>query len=301
MPRNQRVLFLALTLAVVTASHSLAQTVRLRPTNAIYVDAVGAALNKPEGVASDGKSVLVVADTGNRRLVIFDQLNEGFKPRDEVRLAQVPFPIRVGIDSKGEILALDGKSHRLARLTAAGEFKSFVEVPVDSRQEETILRSFAIDSRDNLYLLNVSAGKIVVLDPGGAVVREIAFPPEVGFLSDLTVTSTGVLFAIDTSNRQVFSASKDDAILASVTEPMTEDMAFPTAIAADTWGHLYLADKSGGGIVIVGQNGSFEGRQSQLGWREGFLRYPTGLAASGDYLFVADRGNNRVQRFEIVQ
>jgi hypothetical protein len=82
---------------------------------------------------------------------------------------------------------------------------------------------------------------------------------------------------------------------------MADDMTLPSGIAADGEGYLFLADNHGSGIVVLGQDGSFRGRESAMGWKEGFLRYPTGVSASKDLLFVADRGNNRVQVFTIVR
>jgi len=56
------------------------------------------------------------------------------------------------------------------------------------------------------------------------------------------------------------------------------------------------------GTSMGGPDGSFRGRQSERGWKTGFLRYPTGLCVlGGDTLVVADRGNNRVQEFTIAQ
>jgi len=77
-------------------------------------------------------------------------------------------------------------------------------------------------------------------------------------------------------------------------------MAFPTAIASDRRGHLFVADQTGGGIVVLGADGSFLGRQAGRGWTQGLLRYPSGLCvADGGLLFVADRENDRVSVFTI--
>jgi hypothetical protein len=68
----------------------------------------------------------------------------------------------------------------------------------------------------------------------------------------------------------------------------------------DDTGRIAIADLSDGGIVFLGPDGSFRGRQSAMGWKEGLLRYPSGLAAGPPgLLFVADRGNNRVAVFAV--
>jgi len=61
-------------------------------------------------------------------------------------------------------------------------------------------------------------------------------------------------------------------------------------------------DENGAGLVTLGQDGSFLGRQLAMGWSEGFLYYPSQMCANGrDELFIADRGNSRVQVFSIVK
>ena len=96
-------------------------------------------------------------------------------------------------------------------------------------------------------------------------------------------------------------ARKNDEALSVLSEIPQDQTEFPTHIAADAVGYLFIADEYNGGIVVFRQDGTFVGRQSRMGWKEGFLRYPTGLCAANGLLFVADRGNNRIQEFEILK
>ena len=161
-------------------------------------------------------------------------------------------------------------------------------------------RSFVVDREGRLVVLEVGQARVIVLGSDGKVLRQIAFPREPGFLSDLAVDDKGTVFAIDSVGRRVFAVKSADAILAPLTGPMMEDLAFPTAIAVDARGRLFIADQNEGGLVILGADGSFRGRQAGMGWKEGQLRYPSGLCAGATgTLFVADRENNRVQMFEV--
>jgi len=65
--------------------------------------------------------------------------------------------------------------------------------------------------------------------------------------------------------------------------------------------HL-LSCENGSGIIILGQDGSFLGRQLSMGWNEGLLYYPTQMCINekGE-VFIADRGNSRVQIFTLVK
>ena len=59
-----------------------------------------------------------------------------------------------------------------------------------------------------------------------------------------------------------------------------------------------MVDQYGNGIVVLGADGSFQGRQLAIGWGDGVLYYPGQLCinARGE-AFIADRSNNRVQIF----
>ena len=286
---------------LLAGSVAVAQDVKLRPLRPVYIDSLGTAINAPEGVAYDGSSRLVVADTGNRRLVLFDVTEESVSASAEFRLSEVPAPVRVRFDSAGNILALDGKSHRVARVGADGTFKAYVEIKPASGQKAVFIKSFDVDDEDNLYLLDTAGARVVVVDKVGDLRRTVAFGPEIRFLSDLTVNSVGTIFAIDSTGRNVFVARKSFDVFAPLIESMREDLDFPTAITVDRAGFLYISDTGGNTIAVFGENGSFQGRHSNRGRTQGFLWQPAGLATDGNLLFVADRGNNRVQVFEIVR
>lgn len=289
-------LTLGLLLIALAAGPLSSQEVRLRPTVALYVDAKGGALSAPEAVAPRGESLLIVADTGNRRLLRYELVGKELMPTGEIRVSQLPYPTHVRVDSQGEILALDGRSHRLVRLSADGSFKGLV----DLGGAEVVAKSFELDGDDNLYVLDAGGNRILVFDRGGGVRREIGFGEEVGFVSDLAVGASGVVFAVDSVRKAVLVARPADTVLTPLYRDLGADAEFPTAIVADGQGRLFIADQYGGGILILEQSGEFLGRQSAMGWKEGFLLYPTGLYAADGRLFVADRGNNRVQIFTIV-
>jgi DNA-binding beta-propeller fold protein YncE len=88
--------------------------------------------------------------------------------------------------------------------------------------------------------------------------------------------------------------------MSPATKSLKEYLKFPVSISLDSNGRIFIVDQNDGGIVILGQDGSDKGRQLGMGWNEGFLRYPSQICITkAGSLFVADRGNNRVQIFSI--
>jgi sugar lactone lactonase YvrE len=288
----------AAALSLAAGGHA-AEATKFRLTTSIYVDGKGAGMKQPEGVACGG-SVIVVADSGNGRLLRYSVAGQTVTAVDDLTLPQVPYPIRAQLDSKGTIYALDGRVRRIARIAASGEFKGYLDF--GGVNGAIVPRSIRIDRNDLLYILDIFSGRVLVTDPAGKVQREIPFPKEQVFFSDLAVDAGGTIFLVDSVGRRVYSIPKNSDVISPLLDSLKEQAKFPTAIALDGRGNIYVVDQNGSGIVILGLDGSFRGRQLRMGWKDGFLRYPSQLCIDDrGNVFIADRGNNRVDVFTIVQ
>jgi sugar lactone lactonase YvrE len=295
----KQIMIASMILAVATGSQA-AEPLKFRQMAPIYVDGKGAGIRQPEGVACRGNA-LVVADTGNGRLLRYTLAGENWTPGGEIVLPQLPSPLRVDVNSKGEIFALDGQSRKIVRVAASGEFLGYV-APTGDVQGAIVPRSFRFDKDDNLYLLDVLSARVLVMDPSGKIQREIPFPKEYGFFSDLAVDPGGSILLLDSVRKKVFKVAKNSPNFAQLTESLKEEAYFPVAIATDKQGTIYLVDQNGSGVVILGQDGSFRGRRLSMGWKEGFLRYPAEMCVTENgTAFIADRGNNRVDGFLITE
>lgn len=295
----KHILLAAAILGIVAVSHA-AEPIKFKLLAPIYVDGKGAGIRQPEGVSCGGNSLLV-ADTGNGRLLQYTMSGETWTPGPGIALPQLTYPIRVGVNSKGEIYALDGKSRRIVRVDPSGEFKGYVDF-AGIVQGNVVPRSFRIDRNDNLYVLDVSSARILVLDPSGKLQREIPFPKEYGFFSDLTVDAGGDILLVDSVQRRVYKAEQKSSSISPLSESLMEEVHFPTAIATDARGTIFLVDQNGSGIVILGKDGSFRGRRLSMGWKDGFLRYPAQMCiGENGTAFIADRGNSRIEAFLITE
>jgi len=279
-----------------------AETVKLRHVQSIYLDEKGTGMKQPEGVACNDKSLLVVGDTGNDRLLRYSYQDRSLKAGTEIKVQQLSNPIRLQVNSRGEIFALDGKKRRIIRLNPDGTFKGYVDGENIPSPSTFVPRSFKIDSQDNLYILDIFSARVLVINPEGKYQKQVSFPNEYGFFSDLSVDPKGGLFLIDCVKAMVFSTDKEAKSFSPLTKSLREYLNFPTSLTMDNRGTLYVVDENGGGIVILGKDGTYMGRQLSLGWNEGLLYYPSQMCLNekGE-VFIADRGNNRVQIFTIVQ
>jgi hypothetical protein len=285
----------ALALALGTpGGEARAQTVALAHTQSFYADEKNVALKAPEGVACR-EGVAVVSDTGNRRLLRFTITNGALVGATEVKVAQVPSPGRVQLDSKGNILVLDQKSRKIARLDPKGAFVSFVE-PRGAKGGPVVPEAFKLDASDALFVLDGAGKRVLALDGSGTVTREVALPASDGVFTDFAVEAGGRLYAVDGVNATVWAADAGATEFKPLSKSLKDNMNFPAYVQARS-GALLVLDQYGHGLVTVGTDGTYRGRQLGMGWGEGLVYYPAQLCANETELLVADRYNNRVQVF----
>jgi sugar lactone lactonase YvrE len=162
--------------------------------------------------------------------------------------------------------------------------------------------NFCLGPDDHIYLLDTLSRRVIELNSEGSYQRHIAFPPRSGSFTDLAVDSKGNLFIVDCVNARIYQATKDTPAFTPLGEDLKKYVRFPISITVDKQGIIYLTDHNDASVLMLSQNGSFLGQQLSLGWNEGLLYYPTQIVVneSGD-VFIADRGNNRIQIFTVVK
>ncbi len=297
MKGNHMNRFFVLMIILLLPLHALgADEIRFKPARSLYADSQGVGMKRPEGVACS-RDRLAIADTGNGRMLLYKIVDGEPRNGKELQLSQVMYPIRLALSSKGDIYIIDGRQRKVARVNAEGVFQQYLEITGLPVEGMVVPAGICTDDKDSLYLFDVAGSRVLVFGEDGKYQRQIVFPKEYGFISDLTVDARGTVFLLDAVNAMVYSNAKDPAVFVAVTEKLKDDMKFPSNIVAGENGLLYISDQNGGGIVVIRPDGTVK-RLFSLGWKEGTLRYPTQLCLdSGGDLFIADRENSRVQEF----
>jgi DNA-binding beta-propeller fold protein YncE len=263
----------------------------------IYMDAKEASLKAPEGVACTDAGYVVVADTGNQRLLVFSYKDYRLSGGTEVKLAQLTTPVRVQVDPKGNVLALDSKTRKIVKVSATGTFDGTFEPKGLDDAGKIVVGAFKIGPKGEVILLDLAGRRVLVLDASGSFQRQVEIPKEAGTVMDVTSDLGGTLYAVDAVNASVWSAEKDAKAFKALTPGMKDKMSFPTYITSSK-GRLMVVDQNGNGVVILGVDGSYQGRQLSIGWSDGLVNYPAQLCLTeAGFAFLADRYNNRVQVF----
>ena len=265
---------------------------------AIYQDEKEVALKAPEGVACNDAGDVVVADTGNARLLHYRFVGGSMSLGGEIKSAGLTYPKRVQLDSKGNILVLDPRARKVMKFDPKGAALGSIEVKPGATAFQSLPVAFKVDVADNVYVVDAAAGRVVVLDPAGSVTRQLELPKGATAITDLHVDGAGVIYVVDGSQAAIWSADKASQAFKPFTQGMKDKMNFPVYMTGGK-GRLFLVDQNGNGIVVLGADGSYQGRQLAIGWADGYLYYPAQMCINGAGMaFIADRNNHRVQVFD---
>lgn len=124
--------------------------------------------------------------------------------------------------------------------------------------------------------------------------------------SDAVAGEDGKLYVInrtlDGDNRgvRVTVCDMDGEYYSTFSEFGEDDgqLIWPTAIAADSQGQLYVSDEHNNRITVFNASGKFLSKWGEHGSGAGEFDGPSGLAFDGDdNLYVVDSHNNRVQKY----
>ena len=285
----------ALATALLLSRAALAAALPLEPAASAYADEKGTALRGPEGVACTDSGAVIAADTGNGRLVVYAFKNGGFAGGTELRVPELGRPVRLQIDSRGNLLSLDAKTRRIARVGAGGQFLGFLSMKGVPLARGFFPISFKLDAKDFAWILDAASQRVVVVDPQGAFVRQVDLPGG-GLITDLALDARGTLHAVDAKKGVLYRL--DQGRFVAVTSTLKEVLSFPGYLAVTAAGQIVVVDQHGMGLVVLARDGAYLGRRLSIGSNEGAVYYPAQICidSAGD-LFVADRGNQRIQAF----
>jgi hypothetical protein len=267
----------------------------------VYEDAKKQPLKDVEGVACAGDGRFLVADSGNGRIVEYRLAGKEISGGSEYRIPELPYPVQLQLDAKGVAWVLDRKVQKIGRMDSKGAFLGYVQLKGDKAPEAVIPGGFKLDSSEQLVVLDLASVKVLVADPTGNVLRVVGLPRTGALFTDVAVDGAGKLYALDVKGPSVWVAEKGATEFKPLVKDLHDSTTFPT-YGLVLGARLFLVDQHGQGLVVLGLDGTFQGRFLAMGWSEGAVYYPSQLCVSdAGTAFVADRGNHRVQLFTMTQ
>lgn len=257
----------------------------------------------PQGVYYDAAhDEVFVADTGNRRIGVFDGKGvPKFTFAVELGLEQ---PIAVTTDDDGNIYVLDSGGSSIAVFSYRGEPLRRIELG-EPRDKKPVIASGMARGPDGLiYVIDGVGGRILVHEIGGEFVRVIRSTGSSKLRApyDVAFDAEGTLYVSDRQGTPVQAYTAKGRYLRGWGrhDIGAEDFSVPSGIAVDPGGgNILVVDPPRQDIKVFSPGGEFLGRFGGFGWRAGQVAYPTDVAMGrGGRFYVVERVGRRVQIFE---
>lgn len=260
----------------------------------------------PYGIGLAGDSQLLVADTNNNRVQVFDANTGVFK--NQIGAAgttggQYNQPLAIFFANNTVIIA-DSSNARVQKSTTAGEYLS--QVVPDTSLLNTRPGRICVDSvRRRVYVLDVDDGSITVFGLEGQVLQIIGskgtgpnqfYKPE-GLALDLK----GNVFVADTGNARIHMLSPEGAFVKTWGVYGTGAGQFinPKALTVAADGeYVFVADSKQHRIQKFTRAGVFVKSWGSYGVSDDNFASPSGIAAdSKGNLYIADTNNHRIKKY----
>lgn len=222
---------------------------------------VSGAFKSPYGVGLAGDNRLLVADTNNNRVQVFDALTGLFVSgigASGITSGQYNQPLFVGF-ADDQVLIADSSNARIQKSGLNGEF--IAQIRPDTSLLNTRPGRIAVDPvRRRVYVLDTDDGSISVFGLDGSIIEIIG--------------SSGA------GSSQFYK---------------------PEGLALDGNGNLYVADTGNARIQMISPEGSFSGHWGVYGTGGGQFVRPVALTVSPDsrHLYVVDYDLHRIQKFTV--
>ena len=308
--------------------------------------ASAALLAGPSGVAVNAAGILYIVDTENERIRIvqngtittvvgnggFGYAGDGGSPLG----AQLNNPTNVAFDSAGDLYIAD-TDNSVIRMVSDGAINTVAGLVCPEGQttfcgpgylgdggQATIAQldvplGVALDSTGNLYISDTGNNVLREVTPGG-IITTIATNLRLQHPAGLAVDGAGNLYIADTNNNRIMKLAPNGAIAVVAGNNVAgysgdggaatkAELSFPTGVATDGAGNIYIADKTNSRIRKVTAEGiisTIAGVGEAVFYGDGGpaadagLSFPSSVAVDqAGNVYVADTGNNVVRLLQI--
>lgn len=265
----------------------------------------------PTGISLTGDGTgFIVADTGNSRVErcgllgnVIDSVG-GLPASMQVGLFNRPEGAAVAAD--GTWFVADTLAHRIQRRTPAGTWLAPWSAPGTVAPYLSAPEAVAADPVTGAtYIADTGNSRILKFSSSGAYLGSIAEtgtgPGQVSSPKGLLALDDGTLLVADTGNNRIQIYDSLGAYQGSFG---SGDLSAPRALAVNSLNTLFVADTGNHRVARFAPIAGTWAYQSMIGAAgagsaNGEFNAPRGVSVSGAYLYVADTGNNRVQKFTV--
>jgi len=267
---------------------------------------------KEPGVLCFRSGRLAVGDIATRQVHLFSYDgrwigNLVVRPSSESKTAggALTKPSGIAVDDKGRVYVTDSSDPYVRIFDSRGVFfKEFCNI----QGKDGGIQGIAIDSTGLIYLSDAANGCIQVFQAElGLWMRSIGVKgqsdKEFQLPSGLTTDRLNQIYCVDYGSSRIYVFNKSGSFVRSFGGKGTGPGLFnvPRSVAVDSNDKIYVLDSLNHRIQVFGPTGDYFYSFGGKGSEPGKFRAPADFSidASNHVLYVADKGNQRIQVFEL--
>ncbi|MDK9698592.1 MAG: 6-bladed beta-propeller [bacterium] len=264
---------------------------------------------KPYGLAIDSKGRLLVADAGNRCVLVFD---ENAKKSGDILTyigtsgaGQLTEPAGVAVDDEDRVYVTDVRLNAVFVFDAEGNLLRNIKDTVAFQRPAGIAYNKVTQE---IIVVDTKAYHAKCFRKDGSFVRTIGTKGsregEFNLPSNIVCDTDGYIYIVDTMNFRVQVFDKDGKFVSTFGQADNVPGSFsrPRGITVDSDNNIYVADAAFDNIQIFQRDGSLLLYFGAAGKGDGQFQLPAGLCFDQkNRLYVADQYNGRVQVFQYIQ
>jgi sugar lactone lactonase YvrE len=262
----------------------------------------------PWGIALDASSTLHVLDSyGAQKFATSGEYISRYGTQGNSE-GQLSDPRGIDFDSQGNIFV--SSNHEVLKYDSDGNYISQFGTSGTSTGQFSFPYGLTIDSSDNIYIADVGNDRVQKFDSTGVYISTVGIQgSEEGQLSSpsgAAIDNLGNIYVVDSGNHTIKKYDSSFNFLLSFGSNGTGELNIsgPEDAAIGIDGNIYVTDNGNNRIQVFALDGThithFGSAFGASGSGDGQMKNPRGIfiASSTGDIFVADTGNNRIQKFD---
>ena len=261
-------------------------------------------LVKPYAVFATSSGRVYVADSGWRKVLVFDEGQKRFSMIGVDGPGALSGPLGVTADEAGRVYVTDTVHRKAFVYDAEGQFlfsfgdSNQMQHPVGVAVNNALKRVYVVDARKHQVFVYDFEGKFL-FDFGGRGTEDGKF----NFPANLFIDAQGKIYITDMNFRvQIFDADgKFQSKFGGVGTGFGQ-FSMPKGVGVDSRGHIYVVDARFNNVQIFDPAGRLLLFFGEFGGRKGQFWLPAGLSVDKqDRIYVADQYNHRINVFQYLE
>ncbi|MBU4259030.1 MAG: NHL repeat-containing protein [Proteobacteria bacterium] len=246
----------------------------------------------------ENKNRLYVTDSSNCRILSYDsEFNylSALHPKGDLKN---PTSILGAID--GRFLVVEPSKRNVVVIDVAQKSINSLDLAEVPDSDTFNPGRMAIDSDGNIYIIDRANNRILVFNSNLKFNKEVIRESKIIF-NDIKVGKQGDIYTLSTLEgiARKYDRSGKKILEFGGRGKGRDEFSFPTSLAVDNKGLIYIVDQHKNKIFVFDRQGKFVFNFSRPGWIEGCLATPSYIFINNsDTIFVVDRDNSRVSIFK---